>query len=83
MIFKIKRSKYRKTLLFISFLILTYLILLIPTEIHNSIPVSNKKPFIWNQDSVWKNLEAKFLNAQSIGCEKIKYSIDSLPKAIK
>jgi Permuted papain-like amidase enzyme, YaeF/YiiX, C92 family len=72
------KIKHRKILFIISFLIIIYLILLIPLGVDTSIPESNKKPFIWNQDSVWEKLEEEFLNAQSLGCKRVKFSIDSL-----
>jgi len=73
-----KKIKFRKTLIFISSLIIIYLLLLIPFEPDTIIPAGIKKPFIWNQDTVWQNLEKKFLAAQSVGCEEVKFAIDSL-----
>ena len=75
----IMKSHPKVLILIISVLVL-YLLLLIPTETSPSIPRGNKKPFVWNRDSVWKNLEAEFWEVRLHGCDSIKFTIDSLIK---
>ena len=75
---KSKKNKYSKTLILISTVVVLYLLLSIPLENNPIIPEGNKKPFIWNQDSVWNKLETTFIKASSEGCDKIKPHIDSL-----
>ena len=75
---KSKKIKYSKTLILISTVVVLYLLLSIPLENNPIIPEGNKKPFIWNQDSVWNKLETTFIKASSEGCDKIKPHIDSL-----
>ena len=72
------KIKYPKILILISTIVVLYLLLLIPLDNNSVIPEGNKKPFIWNQDSVWNKLETTFINASSDGCDKIKPHIDSL-----
>lgn len=72
------KIKYPKTLIIISTIVVLYLLLLIPLENNSVIPEGNKKPFIWNQDSVWNKLETEFINAKTEGCDKINPHIDSL-----
>lgn len=59
-----------------------YLILLIP-ESSSPIPESaQNQPFLWNQDSLWFELEARFIEARQTGCEQLSDSINqSLLKA--
>ncbi len=45
---------------------------------NSPIPEGNKKPFIWNRDSLWKNLEQEFIKAGIDGCDKVKFRVDSL-----
>jgi hypothetical protein len=75
---KSKFKKYPKTFILISAVVLLYLLLLIPLDNNQPAPEENKTPFSWNQDSVWKSLELKFLSANVEGCDKIKFTIDSL-----
>ena len=75
---KLKKIKYPKTLILISTIVVLYLLLLIPLENKSIIPDGNKKAFIWDRDSLWKNLEREFIKAQSEGCDKIKLRVDSL-----
>lgn len=72
------KIKYSKTFFSISVIVVLYLLLLIPLEKYPSIAKSNKKPFIWNQDSVWNKLETTFIKASSEGCDKINPRIESL-----
>lgn len=72
------KIKYPKTFILISAIFVLYLLLLIPLDNNSVIPEGNKKPFIWNQDSVWNNLETEFINASSEGCDKIKPHMASL-----
>jgi hypothetical protein len=60
--------------------VLLYLLLLIPLDKNQPLPEVNQAPFSWNQDSVWKSLEIKFISANSKGCDKIKFTVDSLIK---
>jgi len=71
-------KKHPKTSILIFSLIVLYLLLLIPTDTNPLIPEGNKKPFIWNRDSLWKNLESEFIRAGLDGCDKIKNRVDSL-----
>ncbi|MBE0571286.1 MAG: hypothetical protein IH618_07055 [Ignavibacteriaceae bacterium] len=52
--------------------------LLIPLDNNQPATEENKTPFSWNRDSLWKSLELKFLSANSEGCDKINYTVDSL-----
>ena len=78
MILLTKIKKYLKYFLIIPFIVLAYLILLIPTESDPVIAEGDQKPFIWNKDSLWNSLEKDFIIARKSGCDKIKYRIDSL-----
>jgi len=71
-------KKHPKTSVLIFSLIALYLLLLIPTDANPFVPQGNKKPFIWNRDSLWKNLESEFIRAGLDGCDKIKNGVDSL-----
>jgi hypothetical protein len=71
-------KKYPKTSILILSVVLLYLLLLIPLENNQPAAEENKTPFSWNQDSLWKSLELKFLSANVEGCDKIKFTIDSL-----
>lgn len=75
---KTKIKKYPKTSAIILFFVATYLFLLIPANYNSTIQEGNKKAFIWNRDSVWKNLEQEFINVGINGCDKIKFLVDSL-----
>jgi len=55
-----------------------YLLLLIPLDDNQPTPEGNKTPFSWSRDSLWKSLELKFISANIGGCDKIKFTIDSL-----
>ncbi len=57
-----------------------YLILLIPLDHNPPTSEGNKTPFSWNRDSVWKSLELKFISSNAEGCDKIKFTVDSLFK---
>jgi len=57
-----------------------YLVLLIPLDQDPPISGGNKTPFSWSRDSVWKSLELKFLSTYAEGCDKIKFTVDSLFK---
>jgi hypothetical protein len=73
-------KRHPKVLILIISVLVLYLLLLIPTETRPSISRGDKKPFVWNRDSVWKNLEAEFWEARLHGCDSIKFTIDSLIK---
>ena len=75
---KSKIKKYPRTSILILSVVLLYLLLLIPLDNNQPATVGNKTPFSWNQDSVWKSLELKFIKANADGCEKIRFTIDSL-----
>ncbi len=77
---KSKIKKYPKTFILVSSIVLLYLILLIPLDHNPPISESNKAPFVWNRDSVWKNLELKFISTNAEGCDKIKFTVDSMFK---
>ena len=71
-------KKYPKTSILILSVVLLYLVFLIPLDNNQPATEGNKTPFSWNQDSLWKSLELKFLSANVEGCDKIKSTIDSL-----
>jgi len=75
---KSKIKKYPRTSILILSVVLLYLLLLIPLENDLQTQEVNKTPFSWSQDSVWESLELKFITANADGCEKIKFTIDSL-----
>jgi len=77
---KSKFKKYPKTSILILSVVLLYLLLLIPLDNNQPAPEENKTPFSWNQDSLWKSLELKFLSANAEGCDKIQFTLDSLLK---
>lgn len=70
--------KFPKTTSLISFIIVLYLVLLIPFNSDPLIQKGIKKPFIWNRDSLWNNLESEFITAGTEGCDNIKPRLDSL-----
>jgi len=74
------KIKYPKTSISISSLVVIYLVLLIPADSNSLIQEGNKSPFAWNQDSLWKSLELKFISAKIEGCDKVKFAVDSLFK---
>jgi hypothetical protein len=55
-----------------------YIILLIPLDQDPPISEGNRTPFSWSRDSVWKDLELKFISTYAKGCDKIKFTVDSL-----
>jgi hypothetical protein len=71
-------KKYPRTSILILSVVILYLLLLIPTDTNQFTPEGKKNPFIWNRDSVWKNLESEFIKANTDGCDKIKNRVDSL-----
>jgi hypothetical protein len=75
---KSKIKKYPRTSILILSVVLLYFVLLIPIDNNQPATAENKTPFSWNQDSVWKSLELKFITANADGCEKIKFTVDSL-----
>ena len=75
---KSKIKEYPKTSILILSIVLLYLLLLIPLENDLSIPEVTDTPFTWKQDSLWKSLELKFVSANSEGCDKIQFTLDSL-----
>jgi hypothetical protein len=75
---KNKIGKYPKLKIFIFFIVLMYLILLIPFPESTKIIEGKKRPFIWNQDKFWEKLEAEFNTARYLSCDKVKLKIDSL-----
>jgi len=72
--------KYPKTFILILSVVLLYLLLLIPLDKNQPLPEVSQTPFSWNQDSLWKSLELKFISANSEGCDKINFTVDSLIK---
>lgn len=77
---KSKVKKYPKTFILILSVVLLYLLLLIPLDNNQQLPKGNKAPFSWSRDSLWKSLELKFISANAEGCDKIKFTVDSLIK---
>ncbi len=77
---KSKFKKYPKTFILILSVVVLYLLLLIPLDNSQPTSVGRKTPFTWSRDSLWKSLELKFISANSKGCDKIKFTVDSLIK---
>lgn len=73
----IKKFKKRLLQILIGLLIL-YLVLLIPDSNNTTIINATEKPFIWNKDAVWLQLENDFENAQLQPKEKIDSTIRGL-----
>ncbi|MDH3268043.1 MAG: YiiX/YebB-like N1pC/P60 family cysteine hydrolase [Ignavibacteria bacterium] len=71
-------KKYPKTFILIFSIVGLYLVLLIPLDHNTPIHEGNRSPFSWNRDSIWKSLEMKFISANLEGCDKIKFTVDSL-----
>jgi hypothetical protein len=70
-------KKHPKSFILITFLVGLYLLLLIPSETKFTPPGGNKRPFVWNRDTLWNNLELNFVIARSKGCDEIKNTLDS------
>jgi hypothetical protein len=77
---KSKFNKFPKTFILILSVVVLYLLLLIPLDNSQPTSVGRKTPFTWSRDSLWKSLELKFISANSKGCDKIKFTVDSLIK---
>lgn len=77
---KSKVKKYPGTSILILSVVLLYLLLLIPLNNNQPTAEENKTPFSWSRDSLWKSLELKFISANAGGCDKIKFTVDSLIK---
>lgn len=56
---------------FIVFIILAYVILLIPDYQETSVNQANEKPFAWNRDLQWKTLEKTFVQARQMNSAKL------------
>ncbi len=69
-------QKFKKIALriFITLVIL-YLLLLIPSSGEHSIITANQPTFTWNKDSLWLQLERKFVEARSMPKEKLDSTI--------
>jgi hypothetical protein len=57
--------------------ILIYFILSIPESSEQEFKPAGKKAFVWDLDSLWKNLEKKFREARKSGCDKLRDQIDN------
>jgi hypothetical protein len=73
-------KKHPKIFITISSIVALYLILLIPLDNNPVTSAGNKTPFSWSKDSLWKSLELKFISSNAGGCDKIKFTVDSLFK---
>ncbi len=69
------KNRLLQTLIGLSLL---YLLLLIPDSNNTTILKATEKPFIWNKDSAWLQLENDFKNAQVQPKEKIDSAIQVL-----
>jgi len=63
-------------------LVVLYLILLIPSSAPEPPKMADKQPFVWNQDSVWENLEKEFIAAKEMDCLENLSKIDTAMGAI-
>ncbi|MFK7906326.1 MAG: hypothetical protein AB8B69_14440, partial [Chitinophagales bacterium] len=63
-------------------LVVLYLILLIPSSAPEPPKMAEKQPFVWNQDSVWENLEKEFIAAKEMDCLENLSKIDTAMGAI-
>ena len=72
------RSRASK-LIFIPLIIIIglYLVLLIPLPDAGEFKPSTKKPFEWNKDALWDELEGKFAANREKGCEVLSPAIDN------
>jgi hypothetical protein len=69
----------RITLRFITVLALLYLVLLIPDSNSNSnIMQAGKRPFFWNSDGLWQQMEQQFKNAKQLSPAALDSSIQKL-----
>lgn len=60
-----------------------YLVLLLIPESITPVPHgANKGSFIWNKDELWSSLEKRYLEADSVGCEKLLPRIGSFISSI-
>ncbi|MCF8262557.1 MAG: hypothetical protein K9J12_17405 [Melioribacteraceae bacterium] len=73
-----KNKKVSKLFIAILTLAVSYILLLIPTEEIPSLSSGPQRPFIWNLDSLWMNLETEFKTASIDGCDKVTPKLDSL-----
>jgi hypothetical protein len=71
-------SRKNKIIVLVSSAVVLFLILLIPLESNLQITEGDKKPFIWNRDSLWNSLELEFRNAFVQGCGSVSPRLDSL-----
>ncbi len=63
-------------------LVVLYLLLLIPGGEPAPPKMAEKQPFVWNQDSVWENLEQEFIAAKEMDCLENLSKIDTAMGAI-
>jgi hypothetical protein len=72
--------KKHRILSFFILLALVYVLLLIPDETASVAPVKASgaaRPFVWNQDSRWDSLEAKFAMARSAGEGAVQQTLEN------
>jgi hypothetical protein len=79
---RIKNFYIRRILgITIYIIVFLYLILLIPESPPLTPDRAQNQPFLWNQDSLWLELEARFIKARQTGCSQLSKSInESLSK---
>jgi hypothetical protein len=56
---------------------LLYLLLLIPEREPAAFKGAGQKPFVWNQDLYWAELERQFVQARTQGCDTVLARIDT------
>lgn len=58
-----------------AFLCFVYVVLLIPEPAPSIPSTAENRPFIWDRDAYWSQLEARFKEARSAGCAALSSSI--------
>ena len=76
----IKGFSFKKTPVIIIMLILLYLVLLIPDSTPPLPQLAKKQHFVWDRDSLWAALEAKFMSAKQ---DKDNLHLNEIDKTIE
>jgi hypothetical protein len=62
--------------------VIVYAVLLIPDPEPkvplDDLPGGSKRAFAWNQDAFWTQLEKRYVEAKTAGCEGVRQAVDSL-----
>ena len=77
------KKSIRRLLACLVALIIIYFLLLIPDSNTTSINAATQKPFVWNQDALWKQLENNFQKAKEENTAAVDSSIHVLFAAEK